>query len=179
MNAGTRFGDFTGGLHWPEMGADGYIPGGDGYIPGGVNIPQHIAQGADELSGGRFSNTRLFSDFFKSPEAKLWYHSNPMSHRSFVDTTPGSYSRVAIERHVGENAAKHGMAGPLHDAAMYQIPHEHTDAIQHAPTERTLTRFQKLLFSRLSGRPRYHEALEHLISTGSCHPDYFDQYFNC
>ncbi len=168
------FGDFTGGLHWPMIGANGILPRDYFYN----EIPPEIMADANEKSGGSFDNTHMFSDFFKSPAAKEWYQSHPVEHKSFVETAPGSYSRTNVERHVSEAAAHHGMAGPLPDQNLYQIPHEGMEEQQAPSHEGNLSRFQKLLFHRMTGRRQYHPAIEHLIGTGSCHPEYLDEYFN-
>lgn len=139
---------YRGGLHWPNMGADGYLP--EKYVS---QLPRHIVKAADEASGGEFSRSRLISHFFMSPVAKAHYLDNPVSHDAFVDTTPGSYSRRAIERHVGESAARFGFQPPIPD--------------QHLPN----------LPLHLSHMRRSHPMTAHLLATGSLHPEYFDQYF--
>lgn len=156
---GPSFADYTGGLHWPFIGANGYVPHSMG------EIPQTIVNDADVASNGRFSQTREFADLFQSELAKKWYEFNPKSHKSFVDTTPGSYSRQAVERHVGENAVKHGMEGPEPDAAIYQQP-------EHAGIA------EPVQMNRILHRRKYHEGIEHLLTTGSCHPEHVDLYFN-
>lgn len=143
---------YVGGLHWPMMGADGYLP--EEYLKG---VPPQIVHDVDARTNGTFTsgpeNFRKISDFFRSPLAKEYYADNPTDHEGFIDTTPGSYSRKAIERHVAENSLRHGHAQPIPDEQMPKLP---------------------LHFARVR---RYHPMTEHLIATGSLHPDYFDQYF--
>lgn len=151
---------FSGGLHWPLLGANGIVPYSS------LRIPPYIWNDVHRTSNGRFAQTGLFSDFFTSPMAKKWYEENPETHSSFVDTAPGSYSRREVERHVSENAAKHGFAGPTEDTAVYSNP-EHERPIR-------MNMFQNYVV------PWHleHPAINHLITTGSLHPEYFDEYFN-
>jgi len=144
----TRGHGYTGGLHWPLMGLDGYLP--THYVS---KMPDSIFRAADEASGGQFGRTRQLQHFFMSPQAKEYYVDHPTSHEAFVDTTPGSYSRKAIERHVSENAQRFGHPPPIPDEAMPKVP---------------------LNFAR---QRRHHPMIEHLLATGSLHPDYFDKYF--
>lgn len=139
--------DFTGGLTWPMMGADGILP--PKYIK---SVPREIVDEAQQMSRGRFISSQRISDFFTSPAARDYYREHPTSHDGFVDTTPGSYSRKAIEYHVGQNAVKRGYAPPIPDEQMPKKP-LHLARRKHAPH------------------------IEHLLATGELHPDYFDEYF--
>jgi hypothetical protein len=159
---GGAFHPFTGGWHWPMLGADGIVPNFH-------EAPPDVLEEANQMSNGRFAQTRLFSDFFQSPKAKQWYSENPAGHNAFVDTTPGSYSRREIERHVGENAAKRGFEAPTPDTSMMaSFPKEKYTVPQLEPA-----RMHMFV-------PHYamHPALLHLRDTGSLHPDFFDEYFN-
>lgn len=140
--------EYTGGLHWPLMGADGFLA--PHYIK---TVPKEIVEAADLASKGRFAQTRKLSDFFTSPEARDYYLEHPTSHDAFVDTTPGSYSRRQIERHVAEKALAHGQTPPIPDTMMPKKP------------------------LHLARTKRYPFHIEHLIRTGSLHPAFFDQYF--
>lgn len=135
---------YTGGLHWPLIGGDGVIPT---FHP----IPRQVIEAADLASGGQFSKTRRIQHLFASPEGKQWYIDNPVSHDGELDTAPGSYSRLAIERHVNEASAKHGLSGAKPDKEF------------------------SLQLSR--HRKRLHPMLQHLIDTGSLHPEHIDAYF--
>ena len=139
---------YTGGLHWPLMGADGILPAH--WIK---RVPRHIVEAAQLASRGRFLGTQRVSDFFASPEAREYYTENPMSHDAFIDTTPGSYSRRMIEQHVSRKAMEHGHPIPIPDNMMPKRP----------------------LHLR---RPQYPLHLEHLIATGELHPDHYDEYFD-
>ena len=140
--------DMTGGLHWPLMGADGIMP------PRHVKtVPQHILDEVHQTSRGRFAQTSKFSDFFTSPQARDWYVDNPTSHDAFIDTTPGSYSRKAIERHVAEKSLAHGLPIPIPDQMMPKKP-------LHL------------------ARQHYAPHIQYLIQTGSLHPEHFDAYFD-
>lgn len=142
---------YTGGLHWPVMGADGILP--PSYIK---RIPRHIVESAQLASRGRFIGSQKISDFFASPEARAYYETDPTAHDAFIDTTPGSYSRRAIEHHVGQNAVKYGHPIPIPDNMMPKKP-------LHLTHRR---------------RMRYPFHLEHLLATGELHPDHFDAYFD-
>lgn len=139
--------EFTGGLTWPLMGADGILP--PRYIK---SVPREIVDEAQHMSQGRFINSQKISDFFASPTARDYYLAHPTAHDGFVDTTPGSYSRRAIEYHVSKNAVQRGMAPAIPDAQMPKKP-LHLE------------------------RRRYAPHIEHLLQTGELHPDYFDEYF--
>jgi hypothetical protein len=145
-------GGYTGGLHWPMMGANGYIP--ESHLN---TVPKHILADAHFKSSSRFLSAplhfRTFEEFFKSPLAVEWYKQNPTTHQGFIDTAPGSYSRRAIERHVTENSTKHGGMPPIPDEQMVKVP---------------------LHFNR---GLRYHPMSEHLLATGSLHPDFYDHYW--
>lgn len=164
-SASGAFNPFTGGWHWPMLGADGIVPNFH-------EAPPEVLEEANQMSNGRFAQTRLFSDFFQSPKAKQWYSENPESHSAFVDTTPGSYSRREIERHVGENAAKRGFEAPTPDASMMAQPMPREEKPYSPPQEASLHMHMFV--------PHYHlhPALLHLHDTGSLHPDFFDEYFN-
>ena len=143
---------YTGGLHWPMMGANGFLP--EDMVR---SVPPEILNDANTRSQGRLLQAKpdfkTFEDFFTSPAAREWYASNPVSHDAFIETHPGSYSRAAIERHVMEHATKHGQMPPLPDAQMPKMP---------------------LHLSHIS---RYHPKIAHLLATGSLHPDLFDSYW--
>ncbi len=143
---------YSGGLHWPMMGANGYLP--ESYL---ATVPPGILKDVNMRSRGRFNATplesRTFEDFFRSPLARNHYMDNPIPHVGFIDTSPGSYSRKAIERHVNEKAMANGLGPAIPDSQMEKMP---------------------LHFARLT---RYHPMTEHLLATGSLHPDFFDQYF--
>ena len=144
---------YTGGLHWPIMGADGILPAH--YIK---RIPREIVESAQMASRGRFIGSQKISDFFASPDARAYYETDPTAHDAFVDTTPGSYSRRMIETHVGKNAMRAGHAPPIPDSMMPKKPLHLTHHHRH--------------------RPRYPFHLEHLLATGELHPDHFDAYFD-
>lgn len=170
-NAATGGMGFTGGLHWPLMGADGYLHPSDA-----ARMPPEVRDEIGRLSEGRWgqNNQFRFSDLAMSKKARDWYVENPSSHDAFVETAPGSYSRTNIERHVAENAANHGFAPPIPD---HMLPRE---PLPHGPSRGTglPPTVQKIAqhFTR-PHRRIYHPALEHLIATGSLHPNYYDDYF--
>lgn len=139
----------TGGLHWPLLGADGVLP--PSYIR---TIPKHILDEVNLTSRGRFAQSGVFRDLFTSPLARDYYVKHPTAHDGFVDTTPGSYSRKAIEHHVGKKAMEKGFAPPIPDQAMPKKP---------------------LHLNRVSLYPPH---LQHLIQTGELHPDHYDKYFD-
>lgn len=148
----TRGHGYTGGLHWPLMGADGHLP-----LPYTTSIPDDIWKSADEASGGLFGRYRQIQHFFMSPKAREYYINNPTSHEAFIDTAPGSYSRKAIEKHVADNAAKFGQSPPIPDEQMTKVP---LNFAMNQP-----------------GKKRHHEMTEYLIKTGCLHPKHFDRYF--
>lgn len=147
---------YTGGLHWPLLGANGYIP--TTWLSRMLNSPMGAGpiKHADRASGGKLlSAPEHFSTFehlFASPQGRQLWTKFPEAHQSFVDTHPGSYSRRAVERHVAENAARFGHPTPISDE---QLPKVH------------LSREQS----------RWGEHIDHLLYTGSLHPDHFDSYF--
>ena len=147
---------YTGGVHWPLLGANGYVP--DNWLQDKLSSPTSAAaiKHANMMSKGALLNApKYFSTFehlFKSPLAKQLWMSDPQEHQSFVDTHPGSYSRRAVERHVAENAARFGYPTPISDE---QLPKVHLSK-EHF---------------------RWGEHINHLFHTGSLHPDHFDSYF--
>jgi len=183
--------DFKGGLHWPLLGADGRLS--HSHL---MDIPPDIFREADTASGGKLRAGGLISALFASPRGREWYIAHPTGHSAWVDTHPGSYSRLSVERHVGEQAARFGFEGPIPDAQMTgKLPNQHIppeqskskgdkfypdDVSEAFPRESTpfaMTSRIKLHFEKLR-RKVYHPALEHLIATGSIHPDFYDEMFN-
>jgi len=147
---------YTGGLHWPLLGANGYVP--NSWLQRHLQSPtgSAIIKYANMMSKGALLNVNphfsTFEHLFKSPMARELWFSDPERHQSFVDTHPGSYSRRAVERHVAENAIRFGHPAPISDE---QLPKVH-------------------LSREVS---RWGEKIDHLYHTGSLHPDHFDSYF--
>jgi hypothetical protein len=153
----------NGGRHWAAIGADGVLPP---YYA--AALPQHIKQDVDTKSGGRFKDTHSVQHLFASSLGREHFLAHPVAFNATLDTTPGSYSRLAIERHVAENAARLGQLAPTPDAA---LPKQPLDMAQKVPDLR-----RPLHMAQLRQR-RYHPMTEYLYDTGSLHPDYFDHYF--
>jgi hypothetical protein len=147
---------YTGGLHWPLLGANGYIP--TAWLSKMLNSPMGSGpiKHADRMSGGKLLSApehySTFEHLFASEQGKQLWRRFPEAHQSFVDTHPGSYSRRAVERHVADFAARHGHPTPISDE---QLPKVH-------------------LSREVSG---WGEKIDHLFHTGSLHPDHFDSYF--
>ncbi len=220
MNSADK--EYQGGTHWPLIGANGYVP--HSVLQ---QLPDHIYSNLmqSEAAPGEESGI-TFNQLFQHPGMKEWYAKHPTSHDAFVDTTPGSYSRLQVERHVGENALRYGNALPHPDTHFtHQLPFDPESqqprVVQYTPAnpppvQRTggmptgLHNFadrvsqkaeeaarggggrqsviddeagrSKYLrqFSRLGEffeRRKMHPMTEHVLRTGSLHPDYYDKYF--
>lgn len=144
----------SGGLHWPLMGVEGRLPS---YYT--KKMPQQLKDQLSSHYGEDFDANPLMSKVMQHPTAREYYMDNPVAHNAWVDTTPGSYSRKAIERHVNDQAARHGMQPAHTEEMMAKQP-------LHLSKQITYKRYTK-----------HHPWIEHLYETGSLHPDHSDEFF--
>ena len=181
-------GPWNGGRHWPLLGADGIL----GDRPQAQLPPEFIAplvamgieHGPTNYSIGNspteFKGDITFKQLFSIPGAREWYANHSDSHNAFVDTAPGSYSRVQIEKHVAEKSMQYKLPLPTPDNQYTQkiapTPPPPVPEVPATPPRLTMSRLRQTLLGR-KRPPALHPMTEHLLNTWGLHPDYYDDYF--